>query len=605
MESSPQEELVSFVGRGQELPEEDRGNLSSTDLAFDDAPLDEATLKLMQELLRDLPEENEVSQESSKGPKNLPEGHWYERNIPKDWLHLPLGRTLDESLEALPLILGDARGRSRLYRRLDDLRLEPDFVDIGRFDPLLYDHAMIRRSPSAGEAGRIWQTDVVIRGRTFPMAKSEPYDAYAVVESRSLDRGLGVVAGMGGRTSIGGIFVGARLDTSTSPHTGTSTGTATSNRLFTRMGASLRGYLGADVNEPIRVDIGYDFDTGLQLHPSDETPSGVHLFQTTVRGKAQRLSSRVTLGWMGRHEPRSLRSLFQMEGRLRWDSTKSEELPRVVMVNEQQDGVWAQSVRRWAPIAVAEVGGLVSGIANEGLHRAEIFASTEHLWGPLRLEFSARGHRQASTDWRFTVDARTEISVAGPLSLWGRYSRNYDQSDELELRNVIVELVEGGPQLRTSWGWLVVGAWHLDGVAETEDWPKTIANDDSLWLSIDGLPRGSSFGGYMEGGADFYPLTMFVALSWDNIVGPADGGEGRFSARYYLPAMFGFLEVVAQARNKPQAQWRLSLRGEAAIVGGWRVRGVLSNVFDVDWREVGTNRDRTGTDFRLAMSWNW
>lgn len=525
-------------------------------LELGEEPLDGATVQLLEQLMA---LESETPEQNTIDPFSLTVG--------RARLRFGLGRDIRESLERIPVVENGVRGRENTVLKLDHLWIEPSFVALSRVDPQLYSQVGFLRSPSADLASRLWVSSLALSAWAPP---SEGWEGGVAIEARSADREAGILGRYGAGSRRMGFHVAARADLQ-------SESTLAADRdvvadwpsTYERLGVSARGRLGDALGDSVHIDFGYDYDAGHPQEAENARFADVHVAQGTLTARIGSIHSQTTLGWMGRmwSGSRNLQSLLQAQAKLMWLSDETES--------------------RVALLSRAEIGGLVNGVWSDGRQRTEVYLATAHKLGSLQLELSGRWSEQNPILSSFP-QSKLERGLAGGvrgnwklsqfMSLWGRYGRSFEvlSLSEAEVENV--DIVEGGPAIRWSHGWLLLGGW----------WARSRQ------------PETTRYGATAEGVAQLDDLSLAFSFFYDE---PSREAEARAFARYPLDIINMLIELGVRSPSVPPHAI-VDLRSLVYLSSQWTLQAVVSNLTDVQFRSFGDNLNWSGVDIHLSIRWS-
>lgn len=526
------------------------------DIAGDvaDEPLDPETIALLESLAE------------AEEDRTWPVGDHVERSLPRFRLLETLAPTVADALELLPTLEGSARGRLGPIRRLDGLRVEPSWARLGRLDPALYGDVRIRRGPSAAAASRTWVSEVALAGREASSGVE------AAVDLRTADRAAGAIGRVGAAAEWGAVQLSASVRTRDALRVKTGTTTRELPPAAERLALSARARL-LSTDGPLWLELGYDFDGTAPRTPGFRGED-LHLAQVNLRFASGAVFGRATAGHVAA-----------------LGSTSRSAWVGEVLVEYKPPRL---------PVAI-EVGGLVSAEPGRAERRLEAHVGGDTELGPLAVGASARlSEQQGGRELGLAGDARAELEIVSPVSVFVRYARSFE-GQEVALERV--DLIEGGPRLAGSLGWVAAGVW-------------------AAWLS--GEERIDGWGVAAEGALELDRFAVAGSLSRAEFqgtlgpVGPAAQIHGRLAVRLGLVEWSGFAEIglrggfdaetpvgrtLLPGPPRPGAPLALDLRGEIRLVGPVRMAVSLTNGLDHAFVPFGRPGPAPGLDLRVRLAW--
>lgn len=623
----------------------EEGEPRTTNDTYDvgDAPLDPETLALI-EALTSSPAESAPPVR----PPVWPSGGPFARPISGSRLRETLARDVSGAFERLPTLQGSLRGRLGPIREIDDLRLEPGLVDVGRLDPWLFGGAVVRRSPSAATATRLWTSDVALIG--LPAPTRPGWSGDVAMEARSADRGVGAYGTIGAGTEGAALRVSGRFDETGDLRVRTGSVAFDRRTAARRFGLSVRGRLLGEPRDAARLDLGYDYDGEIFDAPASEGED-LHLAQATLSAAGGSFSGRVTGGWIGarsriealdllqarvaivfgppgRPAPRPAHGPFGRPGEGGWGSLEPRDPAHDSMLEGDRGGTLdldlaseetgaGGMLRRSQPqpVPTVEVGGLyTSAVRGAALERGELYARTSSRLGPLAMELTGRLSDQRSEERNpgldLALDARVLLEVTDPLSLFARYGRSYGLLDAGGREVEATDLIEGGTFLLGAAGWWMAAVWagRAQGPLTEPDRPAV-----NLWgLASEGALVVDRF---VLAGA----LSRAMAtLEAGGRVTPTPTSTARLSIRAEIEEWRAFAEMGARALLETSGQREASLLGPAledapyvlldfraavALGAGFLLRVTVDNMLDRAWSFEGARGPMPGLDLRAALVW--
>ena len=555
-----------------------------SDYEVGDAPIDEDTLALLEVLT------------SSSGLEVEPLSGGccpFEDVLSTEGLRASLARTLSEAFVVWPTLQGSIRGQLGSIRRLDALRIDPNFVDVGVFDPWLYGYARFRPHPSAADVSRNWVSDVVVFGRSAPASNEMRTSVSAAIVGRSADRGLGTTLELSASRPEASIRVASSLAIT---QIQTSTQTASGPEMGYRWGLSARGRLLGRPQDSVRIRYGYDLAL---FETTSEAQGRFHLAQVSVLTQLNDFDGQLTLGWMARDEG-ALESRLQTRGRLAWSFNLGEDaFSDPTTVEDRRLRI--------------ELGGLLSSALSDTFFRAEGYLRGAFTWRIVAIDIAARLAQQQLSSSQisnqgWSADARAELNLVGPLSLWLRYARSFSAIEAAAgYEGEVIDFFEGGPRIYGRLGSFSLSFWAASGST-----------------GIVRSPQASLWGFNSEGAIQVKRLSIKMAVSRTQVRSQYlrfESGRnftGRLIVRWDIPEWLGFAEVglrtgVERAEgidgqlpvlmvSPDLPDLIFDVRGTSELIPRrLRINFAISNILDSSrMRQVFST---SGVDVRVALSW--
>lgn len=560
----------------------------------EDEPLDADTLALVDALTSSTAE---PPPPVVPAPPVWPSAGPLTRRISSARLRETLARDLDGARELMPTLDGGLRSYFGSWTELDGLRLERRLGTAGRLAPTLYDAIEIARGPDASGGPRLWVSQSRLRG----FQAGNGVHAWARLEARSADRSLGV----SGRVSVGdadaGLSVAFRVEGAEDLRVRSSTRAYDLDRAGMRYGLSARGRLG---DEGLRLDVGYDLDL--------EAPSGsrtalpdLHLARAGVSANLDGTRVRLLGGWMSAGEEQLLTARIDAS----WGVERLQALPDAT--RSRQGGLELQLGRTQLVEGEVRVGGLYTrSVTDLPLERTELWGATLQRIEAFELAVSARVSKQkddtVDAPIDLALDARGAVDLGANLSWWVRFARTFSLLDAGAGQAERGHLVESGPYLSGSAGWLSASLWWVS----MED----LALQDGAFSDAD------LWGLAAEGALELERFALAGALSRGEALdlGPEPILRARLAARMHLPEIGGFVELGLRSwlestsdttpllRARPTEEGPLvvlDLRGAAELGAGFRLNASVANLIDDAWPATFSSNPTHGIDVRLALGW--